>query len=201
MEQFSKQVLFGTTNEAKIRHVRAYLDASPVEILSPVDLNIDIDVEEDGRTPEDNAEKKARAYYAEAKIPTFALDAGLHIEKFPEAYQPGVFVKRILGETGAGVESLLNHYRRHLERAGGTSPAVWFVAVSFAISEDRVDTQRFTLQVVMTSHPSKIVQRDAPLSSLTKDPLTGKYYSEMTYRERPDSTLIAKILNRYFEHL
>ena len=90
-----KQILFGTTNSAKIELIRAYLKALPVNVLSPKDLDIDIDVDENGLTPIENAEKKARAYFALARIPTFSIDAGLRIEKFPEEDQPGVFVRRI----------------------------------------------------------------------------------------------------------
>ncbi|MBN2006606.1 MAG: hypothetical protein JXA21_24855 [Anaerolineae bacterium] len=201
MGRRNKQVLFGTTNSAKIRHVRAYLEALPVEVLSPGDLNIDIVVEEDGRTPEENAEKKARAYYAAAKMPTFAIDAGLRIEKFPEESQPGVYVRRISGGPGASDAALLDYYRKSLDEVGGTSPAVWYIAVSFVASADRVGTQHFTLQAVMTSQPSHIVHRDAPLSSLMLDPATGRYYSEMAYRERPDSVLITEILSRHLEGL
>jgi len=56
--RMKKQILLGTTNQAKINHFRAYLAALPIEILSPGDLGIATDVEEDGKTPEENAEIK-----------------------------------------------------------------------------------------------------------------------------------------------
>ena len=92
-----KPLLLGTTNQAKLILVRSFLDPLPLEVLSLTDLGIRIDVREDGRTPQENAEKKARAYFAEAGIPTLAIDAGLHVERFPKERQPGVFVRRIHG--------------------------------------------------------------------------------------------------------
>jgi inosine/xanthosine triphosphate pyrophosphatase family protein len=197
-----RKVLFGTTNEAKIEHVRAYLKALPVEILSPKDLHIDIDVAEDGQTPEENAAKKAQAYYAAARIPTFAIDAGLRIEKFSEENQPGVYVRRVSdGERSVPDEEILEHYRKGLEEVGGISPGTWYVAVSFVASAGQEHTQLFTLETLMTSEASDSLIPGAPLSSLMKDPPTGRYYSEMAYEERPDLVLIAGILKEDLEKL
>lgn len=196
------KVLFGTKNLAKIELVRAYLNELPVLVLCPKDLNIDIDVEEDGQTPEENAAKKAKAYYAEAGIPTFAIDAGLRIEKFPEEIQPGVYVRRVSGK-GQEVsdEAIIDYYRKKLEDAGGTSPGMWQIAVSFIASPDQIHTRQFQLETVFTSQASKIVLPGAPLSSLMKDPVTVVYYSEMAHEERPDSVLIAEIIRQEIEGL
>jgi len=197
-----RQILFGTTNKAKIDLIRAYLNVLPVDVLSPKDLRIDIDVDENGLTPEENAQKKARMYFALARIPTFAIDAGLRIEKFPEEDQPGVFVRRVSGQNHHFSDGeIIRHYQRGLEKVGGTSPGTWYIAVSLMVSPEQVLTRRFILETWMTSHISKSLVPGAPLSSLMQDPITRKYYSEMSYAERPDSVLIAEIIRGYIERL
>ncbi len=200
MRASRRKVLFGTKNQAKIGHVRAYLKALPVEVLSPKDLNIDLDVAEDGQTPEENAQKKATAYYAAAGLPTFAIDAALRIEKFSEENQPGVYVRRVSGgEEVVSDAEIIAHYRKALEEIGGTSPGTWYVAISFIASPGQVHTRLFTLETLMTAQAGRTLIPGAPLSSLMKDPATGKYYAEMTHEERPDSALIAGILRQYLE--
>jgi len=71
-----KQILLGTTNQAKLDIVRTAVEFLPIEVLTLDDLGIDVDVREDGRSTEENAEKKARAYFAEAHIATLATDGG-----------------------------------------------------------------------------------------------------------------------------
>ena len=56
-----KRVLLGTTNQAKTNIIREAVQSLPLDILSLSDLNIDIEVTEDGDSPEENAEKKARS--------------------------------------------------------------------------------------------------------------------------------------------
>ena len=73
-------------------------------------LDININVIEDGKTPEENAIKKAKQYYDVAKIPTIAEDSGLYIDKFSEEEQPGLFVKRVNGVEGLSDEEILNYY-------------------------------------------------------------------------------------------
>ena len=110
--------MLGTTNQAKMNIVQAALESLPIEVLSLGDLNIHIDVREDGQSTEENAEKKVRAYFAEAHVPTLAIDGGLHIEKFPEDRQPGIFVRRISGFDGdATDEDVLDYYVREWTRS------------------------------------------------------------------------------------
>jgi XTP/dITP diphosphohydrolase len=105
-------VLLGTTNQAKTNIVREAVQSLPLEILSLSDLNIDIEVTENGNSPEENAEKKAKVYFAEARMPTLTIDGALHLEKFPPEKQPGVFVRRIYGDSREATDKeLLDYYR------------------------------------------------------------------------------------------
>ena len=73
--------------------MRERLKGTDIEIISPNDLNIKLNVVEDGKTVVENAQKKAKAYYDAIKIPTIAGDTALFIEKFEE--QPGLYLSLI----------------------------------------------------------------------------------------------------------
>ena len=115
-----KELFVGTTNPAKVHIVRASVESLPVKIVTPDDLGLQVDVQEDGRSTVENAERKARAYFVVVRVPTLAIDGGLHIEGLPAEKQPGVFVRRIYGgDRDATDEEVLDYYARELEDIGG----------------------------------------------------------------------------------
>ncbi len=179
----SIQLLFGTTNPAKIEYVRTVLKPLPIEILWLNDLNIDIDVAEDGINPGDNALIKSMAYYRESKIPTFSFDSGLYIEKFSEDKQPGLFVRRINGKKATDQE-MIDYYISELDKVGGESKARWITSVALVLSLDKIYTEDFTENTVFTSKPSPITNPGNPLNSIQIDPYFKKYISEITPEER-----------------
>lgn len=70
-----------TQNQGKQKEIIEVLQPFAVEvILAPKNLN----VLEDGHTFEENAYKKAKAYWDEFKTPILADDSGLELEDFPE---------------------------------------------------------------------------------------------------------------------
>jgi inosine/xanthosine triphosphate pyrophosphatase family protein len=197
-----RRILLGTANQAKINRFRAYLATLPIEILSLGDLGIARDVEEDGKTPQENAEIKARAYFAESNIPTLAVDAGLTIERFPNEKQPGVFVRRIRG-TGEAVsdEEILGYYARELDRIGGETVGKWEVGIALVTLGGKTFSHTFDLQARFTATRSAALKAGEPLSSLMTDPTTGKYYSELADEERPDSRWIREFVSEHLEEL
>ncbi len=195
-----RRILFGTGNQAKLDHLRVFLDSLHIEILSPDDVGVVLDVPENGNSPEENAALKACAYFEAARIPTFAIDAGLTIAKFPAEKQPGVFVRRIHSEgREASDAEMLAYYARALQEVGGESPGTWHVAITSMFAPDTILSSRYTLNVLMTAQPSPTLIPGAPLSSLMCDPITGVYYSEMPYADRPDSKWILEIMREHLQ--
>ena len=82
------RILVATTNLGKIKEFQDIFP-SKIEILSLKDLNIDIDVIEDGKTFRENALIKANEYYDISKIPTISEDSGLVIDYLNG--EPGIF--------------------------------------------------------------------------------------------------------------
>ncbi len=180
-----KQLLLGTTNQAKVNIIRAALQSLPVELVTLAELNIKITVREDGHSTKENAGKKARAYFAESHIPTLAIDGGLHIHQFPPEKQPGVLIRRIHADREASDEEIQDYYTRELDKVGGESMATWKGAIALVVSDQTVYCDTFSYETILTSRKKGGVISGSPLSSLTIDPVTGKYHSELAWAERP----------------
>ena len=54
-----KRLVIASNNEGKIKEIKRVLASLPVEVLSLKDMGLNIEVEEDGLTFEDNAKKKS----------------------------------------------------------------------------------------------------------------------------------------------
>lgn len=76
----TSKVLLATHNAGKIKEFLALLAALKVEILTPHDLGIVLEVDETGHTYAENAALKANAFQIQAGIPTLADDSGLEVD-------------------------------------------------------------------------------------------------------------------------
>ena len=90
-----KSVL-ATHNPGKIQEMRDILSQLGVEVVSPAELGVDVDVEETGDTFAENAMLKAKAICAAAGLPAIADDSGLCVDALNGG--PGVYSARYGGE-------------------------------------------------------------------------------------------------------
>ena len=93
-----KEILFATGNTAKVDRFYEKLLKNGILLKSLKDININIDIEENGKNAIENAMIKAKAYYDATKITTMAMDDTMYIDGIPEEKQPGVFVRRVNGK-------------------------------------------------------------------------------------------------------
>ena len=84
-------MIFATNNEGKLKELQAIFNDAKIKCLK--DLNIHIDIEENGKTFYENALIKAKAIYELTKIPTIADDSGLIFEELGD--WPGIYTHRI----------------------------------------------------------------------------------------------------------
>lgn len=183
-----KKVLFGTRNKTRLAYLQEILKDLPIEIISLNDLEIDHTVEEIGRMPINNSIKKALEYFRQANMPTFSIDSGLFIEKFPKDKQPGVFVRRIKADQrDATDEEMLDYYITELENCGGSSPAVWMNALTIVISEEKIFSTVYERETFLTSQICDSYTPDEPLNSLQFDAASMKYVAEMSLSEKKES--------------
>ena len=172
-----KKLLYATGNKYKIESMRKRLEGMDIEVISPKELNINIKVNEDGKTVIENAMIKAQAYYKIAKIPTIAGDTALYIKEFER--QPGLNVHRINGKE-LTMEETQNYYVEELKKVGGKSEAYYYTGLVIIkegkeyIKEIKEDT--FILTSKVSEKPSKY----DGLSRIQIDPKLQKYICELT---------------------
>ena len=88
--------VLATHNPGKLQEMSSILLSLGVEVISPGDLGIDIEVEETGSTFAENAMLKAEAICEAAKLPAIADDSGLCVDALNGG--PGVYSARYGGE-------------------------------------------------------------------------------------------------------
>ena len=116
--------VLATHNPNKIREMGAILGQFGVEVVSPKDLGITVDVEETGVTFAENAMLKAKAICELAKLPAIADDSGLCVDALNGG--PGVYSARY-----GGLDDDVARYRLLLEnlRGAGTRAAHFHTSV------------------------------------------------------------------------
>ena len=117
--------VLATHNPGKLKEMGAILARFGVEVVSPKDLGLTVDVEETGTTFAENAMLKAKAICAASQLPAIADDSGLCVDALNGG--PGVYSARYGGE---GLDDrgrymlLLNNMRGQTTRAAHFACAI-----------------------------------------------------------------------------
>ena len=91
-----KKIIFATGNQNKMREIREIYEDLGYEILSMKEAGISVDIVEDGKTFEENALFKARAFADQVDDFVLADDSGLEIDYLNK--EPGIYSARYMGE-------------------------------------------------------------------------------------------------------
>lgn len=94
-----KRLVLATANPGKIREFRRLLAGSCLEVVTPAELGVDVDVEENGDSFAQNAALKARAFARTAGCLALADDSGLEVDAL--GGEPGIYSARY---GGAGLD-------------------------------------------------------------------------------------------------
>ena len=86
------KLLIATNNQGKLKEIRAILGDLELELISPADLGLELDVEEDGQTYAENATKKAIAFFQASGLTSLADNSGLEVDALDGA--PGLHSAR-----------------------------------------------------------------------------------------------------------
>lgn len=165
-----KQIIFATSNESKAKRFSKGLKELGIEVLSLKDIDIKLDVEEDGNTAIENALIKARECYRKTKMPSMGMDDTLYIEGVPKDLQPGLFVRRVNGKSLTD-EEMIEHYTNLVKEYGkdGRINCKWIYGLA-VINEKGEETTYswFKDDFYMTSSRSDKINPGYPLNSISK---------------------------------
>lgn len=178
------QVLLATTNKAKIKYYGTKLKEQGIEILTIEDLNLNLDVEETGKSPNENAILKAKAYYEVSEIPTIAIDDGLFFENVPDEIQPGVNVRRINGKRLSDTE-MIEYYKGIVKQYGTLGQLKGYFLKSVAIVfGEKIFSFDYKANRIFSNTSSKTIDEGYPLESIQIIPNLNKFKSELDDKER-----------------
>ena len=91
-----KEIIVASTNQGKIKEIKAMLNDIDIEVLSMKDvLEQELEIEETGTTFKENALIKAQTIANIVNKPVLADDSGLEVDALDK--QPGIYSARFLG--------------------------------------------------------------------------------------------------------
>jgi XTP/dITP diphosphohydrolase len=91
-------LLIATNNQGKIEELQALLKETGIELITPAQIDLDLDVIEDGHTYAENATKKAIAFAQTSGLIALADDSGLEVEALNG--EPGLYSARYGSQDG-----------------------------------------------------------------------------------------------------
>ncbi|WP_294386780.1 XTP/dITP diphosphatase [uncultured Clostridium sp.] len=134
-----RKIVLASNNIKKIKELKEILKDYPYEIYSLKDMNIDIEVEEDGLTFEENAKKKAVETHqyllnkGEKGFIVLSDDSGLEVDCLNGA--PGIYSARYAGEHGNDYNNNIK-LLKEMKHLKGDDRRARFVCVIAVVFED-----------------------------------------------------------------
>lgn len=176
-----KKLLIATKNKGKLLEISHFLSNLNVDLVSFSDLDIDQDVEENGKTYQENAEKKALFFAKLSGLPTIADDGGLEISALNN--EPGVQSRRWLGYEGTD-EELIKHMQKVAKELPDNNRSAFFkVALSLALPNGKVWSVDGKIKGIIAKKPHLKLLEGYPYRSFFYLPQLQKYYHEQDLSE------------------
>jgi XTP/dITP diphosphohydrolase len=180
-----RQLIVGTTNEAKIKQIKGALSSLGIHVSGIEDRSLLSGIKEDGVTAQENARKKATTYAKVSGKIVLSMDNALFIDGLDPQQQPGINVRRINGRNDRpSDEELLEYYSALISKIAPKVNGHWEFAVCIANPEEtfRETTIISHRTFVATASPIRIP--GYPLESIQTDPESGRYVSDMNQDEQ-----------------
>ena len=128
-----RQIFFFSNNKNKIAEIKKIFNKSKIKVLSLMDLNINNEPKENGKTFEENAKIKSDYGFTKTGIPCFADDSGICIESLN--WKPGILSKRFLNSFKSN-EDCFRSVIKNI-KSSGKQNAYFKTSISLTIKKDQ----------------------------------------------------------------
>ncbi|HHO76165.1 MAG TPA: RdgB/HAM1 family non-canonical purine NTP pyrophosphatase [Deltaproteobacteria bacterium] len=181
-------IFVATTNPGKIREISKILEMPGISILTPEDINISLDVEENGQSFAENAVIKARAWCEASGYPCLADDSGLVVKALDG--RPGVRSARFAGNDATDEENytlLLDSLKEVKDRR-----ACFVCELALAFPDGDVVLARGEYEGLILEEPTG----DAGFGydPVFLDPASGRSFAQLSPQEKNDRSHRKKAL-------
>ena len=196
-----KRLLFATGNLAKVKRFYNLLLEKNIEMISLSDINLELDVEENGIDAIENALIKARAYNASTHLPVLAMDDTLYLDNVPEELQPGMYVRRVNGKR-LNDEEMIEYYSNLASKYGqdGKLTGRWIYGMALIKDNEEFTYTWSKEDFYIVDKASSIINPGYPLNSISVNKKLDKYFTDITEEdtkliEEDESPVIDFIIN------
>lgn len=181
------KILYGTTNQGKLLAMKQSVEGLDMELVCLKDMEGKLPfIVENGKTPLENAEIKARAYFEAFHMPVFSCDSGLYFDELKEEEQPGIHVRRVGGKE-LNDDEMIEYYSSLAKQHGGKITGRYRNAIYFILDENHhyssMDMSIATEPFILVTEPHEKRVEGFPLDSLSIDIATGKYYYDLDVKD------------------
>lgn len=197
------KILYGTTNKGKLQAMAAAVKSLDIDLIGLNELDCELPcINENGHTPLENAEIKAKAYYKAFHMPIFSCDSGLYFDELKEEEQPGIHVRRINGKELTDDE-MIQYYSSLAKQHGGKITGRYRNAIYFIIDENHhyssMEMSIATEPFILIGEPHLKRVEGFPLDSLSIDIASGKYYYDLEVKDV--STSVDDGVRKFFSEI
>jgi XTP/dITP diphosphohydrolase len=135
-EMRTNKLLIATNNKGKVKELQDLLKGTGLELVTPADINLNLEVEEDGTTYAENAAKKAIAFAHASGLISLADDSGLEVDALDGA--PGLYSARYHPKPGANDADRRAYMVENLKDKPRPWTAHFHATIAIAIPEQDV---------------------------------------------------------------
>ena len=170
------KLLIATKNQGKVGEFKEFLKELPFEIVSLKDLNITEDIEEDGKTYQENSQKKALFFAKLSGLSTIADDGGIEIVALNN--EPGIRSRRWLGYEATDEEIIGHMLKVSKELPKDNRQAFFKTIVTFALPNGKVWSVPGEVEGTISDKPYLKLLQGYPYRSFFFLPGINKFYHE-----------------------
>ncbi|MEP7134760.1 MAG: RdgB/HAM1 family non-canonical purine NTP pyrophosphatase [Chloroflexota bacterium] len=187
------QLLIATNNPGKVIELQELLNDLDIELVTPSQIGLDLDVLEDGLTYAENATKKAIAFAQASNLISLADDSGLEVDALNG--EPGLYSARYGSTNGEKLSDA--ERRKYLLSKLQDQPHPWtarfHATIAIAIpklwSQTDLLSDKPRLQLFEGICPGEIIPAERGSGGFGYDPIfllpeLGKTMAELTMDEK-----------------
>ena len=174
------KLLIATNNKGKVKELQYLLEDTGIELVTPTQINLELDVIEDGKTYEENATRKAIAFANASGMISLADDSGLEVDALDGA--PGLYSARYSPKPGATDKDRRLYLLQNLQNV----PRPWTARFHATIA---IATPNYQLQIIEGLCQGEIIPEERGTGGFGYDPIfllsnLGKTMAELSMEEK-----------------
>ncbi|WP_374722924.1 XTP/dITP diphosphatase [Peribacillus tepidiphilus] len=146
-----KTILIATKNKGKAKEFEALFYPKGYKVLTLLDMDDHLDVEETGKTFEENAKLKAETISSYYNLPVLADDSGLMVDALDG--RPGIYSARYAGEEKNDESNLQKVLAELKDIPDDERTARFYCALAFAIPGEETRLYKGTIEGRITKEP------------------------------------------------